>query len=382
MPASLMCGPLRGGFKAVANRRGESVIQHEGVPVHSLWHAQAWMTLRSRRLTFTMVPFEPRAMADDETDPVKAAFDGELDLYDIATWDVRSRLDAVSLWLYSFIASVRPWVLEIVALALFLTQLAVAGSLVIDQPRVGILALLSAVPALLLAGYFWYLDPTRREPIEPLAVTFLLGVLFAGFAAVLNTLLFPVFGSLPTVGLLVFFFVVVGPIEETVKWLAVKAYAYDTDSFNTIIDGVIYGAVAGLGFATIENFTYIVQSYLLTAGGEAPQIQYTIQTATQRAFVGPGHVIYSAFAGYYLGLAKYNSGNWGPIAVKGLLVATFIHASYNVLVSYLPLTVPAFVVFVVVYDGFWLGILYSKVRRYGDLYRAATSQGEQDGATP
>jgi RsiW-degrading membrane proteinase PrsW (M82 family) len=99
-----------------------------------------------------------------------------------------------------------------------------------------------------------------------------------------------------------------------------------------------------------------------------------------RSFAGPGHVIYSAFAGYYLGLAKFNPENRGPIVVKGLLIAVFIHASYNVLVSHLEVilnVVPvlgslppaiAFFGFVIVYDGFFLLVLSAKLSRYKRVF--------------
>lgn len=35
---------------------------------------------------------------------------------------------------------------------------------------------------------------------------------------------------------------------------------------------------------------------------------------------GPGHIRYPALAGYYLGVARFNGDNYGPLVVKGLLV--------------------------------------------------------------
>lgn len=310
----------------------------------------------------------------DDMDPVRAALAGEVDLYDVATWEVRSLLDVFATWVYLVLARVKRWVVVIVALSLFFGQMAVVAPLVAEQPLIGVLATLSVVPALLLVGYLWYVDPTSREPLEPLAVTFLLGVLFAAVAGVLNSLFLPFFAALPAVGFVLFFFLVAAPVEETVKWLAVRVFAYDAPSFDAVIDGVVYGAMAGLGFAAIENLSYIAQTSLLATGGGFPPLEYTVETATQRAFVGPGHVIYSAFAGYYLGLAKFNPGKRGPIIVKGLVIAAFIHGLYNSLVSVLPLTALGFVGFVVVYDALWLGVLYRKLRRYERLYGIAQNR--------
>jgi RsiW-degrading membrane proteinase PrsW (M82 family) len=235
-----------------------------------------------------------------ERDPVEERL-GDEDLYDVAEWDARSLLDRFSVMLYGLLHASRRWVLLVVALVLFVVQLSFAGLLVVRQPNLGVLALLSAVPAIALVAYVWYGDPTRREPIDTLAITFVLAVLFAAIAALVNTLLGGVFELIPLIGMPLFFFLVVGPIEETVKWLAIRTYAYESESFDAVIDGAVYGAVAGLGFATIENALYIAQGYLQAASlGEMAQLQRAIGTSLSRALVGPGHVLYSAFAGYYL----------------------------------------------------------------------------------
>ena len=303
-------------------------------------------------------------------DPVQESFRGEVDLHEIATWEVRTWLDRFAVRLTNALQSTRRWLLLVVAVALFGGQLLVAGALVLEAPILGYLSALSAVPALLLAGYIWYRDPTTREPLVILAVTFLLGVVFAGIAGVVNGITEPFFNIFGIVGLSLFYFLVVGPIEETVKWLAVRVYAYRSDAFGTVIDGVVYGAMAGVGFAAIENLTYIlIFGAETTTNGLIVLEQDAIAIATQRAFVGPGHVVFSAWAGFYLGLAKFNQSKRGPIVVKGLLIAAFIHGLYNTLVSILPFTLGSFVLFIVVYHGFWFSLLFRKIRRYRELYR-------------
>jgi RsiW-degrading membrane proteinase PrsW (M82 family) len=180
--------------------------------------------------------------------------------------------------------------------------------------------------------------------------------------------------------MVLFFFLIVGPIEESVKLLAVRLHAYRSRQFDAVIDGAVYGAMAGLGFAAIENTMYITQQYLTISTTNAAPVG-TLQMAAVRTFAGPGHVIYSAFAGYYLGLAKFNPDDRGPIIVKGLLIAVFIHASYNVLVSHLNVvlnvvpvleTVPpaiAFFGFVIIYDGFFFLLLSRKLNRYKRVFR-------------
>jgi RsiW-degrading membrane proteinase PrsW (M82 family) len=321
-------------------------------------------------------------MSGGDTDPIEAANDGERDLYGVSTWESRSFLDRLSVAVYWLV--VRTGQAIVILFALLLLVL-IGGVSVLTEPAIGVLTVLSAVPALALAAYVWYGDVTTSEPPSLLAVTFLLGVLTASFAAVLNGVVQPAFSTLGFVGMVLFFYLVVGPIEETVKLLAVRLYAYNDDRFAAVIDGAVYGAVAGLGFATIENALYISRAVgevgglslgldLIGIGGDI--------TAT-RALAGPGHVVYSSFAGYYLGLAKFNPGNRGPIVVKGIVIAALIHATYNSTVGIgtalvaaatgLP-DLAAAVVYILLYVGFFGYLLYRKIQRYQSVYHAVDAE--------
>jgi len=317
-------------------------------------------------------------------DPVEERADDGVDLYGVATWERRGPLDAVSSGIYRvLVASARLFVVGVALLIL----VGIGGLSAVTDPQIGSLTLLSALPALALAVYVRRSDVTSGEPLSLLVATFLLGVLTANFAAVLNSVTRPFFSGLGFLGTMLFFFVVVGPVEETVKLLAVRLYAYGTDSFEAVVDGAVYGAVAGLGFATIENALYITQNLdaptaaglgLIGAGGGITAI---------RALAGPGHVIYSAFAGYYLGLAKFNPTNRGPIVVKGLIIATLIHATYNTTVGIgsaligfatgLP-ELPSFLVYVLIYDGVFGLVLFRKIQRYSRTYREVHEDEEID----
>lgn len=320
-----------------------------------------------------------------QRDPVQRASDGTADLYDISTWEERTSVDGLAVFIYRVLAgSAR---VAVVALA-FLLLLGIGGLAALTDPQTGILTLLSAVPALGLAAYVYYNDATTSEPLSLLVGTFLLGVLTANFAAVLNGVLKPYFGGLGFVGTILFFYVVVGPVEETVKLLAVRLFAYTDDRFDSVVDGAVYGAMAGLGFATIENALYITRELpaegldlglgLIGAGGGITAV---------RALAGPGHVIYAGIAGYYLGLAKFNRDSRGPIIVKGLLIATFVHATYNATVgigSAIIATLTglgslwSFLAYILIYDGIFGLYLVRKVKRYSDAYHNAHAPGYGD----
>jgi RsiW-degrading membrane proteinase PrsW (M82 family) len=372
-----------------------------------------------------------------DRDPIEAHSDGRTDLYDISTWEPRSALDSFAVSLYHGILTTTRAVVILLALLILLSQFllgSIGATFARDPYSVG-LVVLSVVPAVGLVAYVYVSDITSSEPLELLVGTFMLGILFAGFAAILNTVLGPVVRGAPSmlgplgafVGSVLFFYLVVGPVEESVKLLAVRLHPFRHSSFDAVIDGAVYGAAAGLGFATIENALYITRN--IGAGGNELALAGALGTAglgwvatglaglpivgqtagsgiigvfetggritALRALAGPGHVIYSAFAGYYLGLAKFNREHAGPIVVKGLLIAALIHGTYNVMVGIVPVmfsvaaseffgvTVPqlvAFFAFVVVYDGIFGYALFRKIANYRAAYREVHGAGDTEDA--
>ena len=313
------------------------------------------------------------------SDPVESRADDDRDLYDIATWEERTSLDGLSVALYWLITRSAKALVVLVAFVALLLILGSFGLGLLFDPAVAMLVGLSAIPAFGLAAYVYVSDVTTGEPLSLLVATFLLSILTATFAAILNSVTQPYFEPLGFLGLVLFFFVIVGPVEETVKLLAVRLYAYTDDRFDAVIDGAVYGAIAGLGFVVIENLVYIAQTV------ELEELTFGVSALTAgdgitaiRALAGPGHVIYSAFAGYYLGLAKFNPEHRGPIIVKGLVVAAAIHALYNTLVgpvvsvvsavTGLP-RVPSLLLFVLAFQGAFGYVLLRKIWRYRDAYR-------------
>nr|WP_216086545.1 hypothetical protein [Halovivax ruber] len=146
-------------------------------------------------------------MSGDDTDPVQAAND-ERDLYGITTWEERSRLDSLSVGIFWLLVRTGQVIVVLLALATFI---AIGGLSLFTDPAIGALTVASALPAVALAGYVWLSDATASEPLSLLAITFLLGVVTAGFAAVLNGILQPVFATLELVGMVLFFLPRRGP---------------------------------------------------------------------------------------------------------------------------------------------------------------------------
>jgi RsiW-degrading membrane proteinase PrsW (M82 family) len=313
-----------------------------------------------------------------DTDPIEESAPSDRDLYDVATWEPRTIVDRAAVAVHGALAGNARLLIVLFATLVFLAQVGGVVWLASRNPGLGIVALLSALPAFALVAFVWRQDVTDKEPLSTLAATFVLSVLFASFAATVNTALGGLFRTVGVWGMVLYFFLIVGPGEELVKWLAIRVHAYGRSEFNAVIDGAVYGAVAGLGFATIENTLYVVQGFIRAQeAGSTQAIGAAIGTATSRALAGPGHVIYSAWAGYYLGLAKFNPDDRGPIVVKGLLIAAAIHAIYNSIVTVVPLgqfSMFGYIGFVIVYDGVFFYLLYRKLARYRNSYQGVVDE--------
>lgn len=157
-------------------------------------------------------------------------------------------------------------------------------------------------------------DKYKREPIRLIGITFLLGALGIIPATILELLLG--FNNI-----LATTFLSVAVIEETMKYLAVRAKAYNSSDFNEVMDGVIYGVAAGLGFATLENIFYVMGFG-------------TIATALIRAFMSvPSHAAYGGIMGFYLGTAKTfrstSKQHERRLILTGLAIAIILHGFYD-----------------------------------------------------
>jgi RsiW-degrading membrane proteinase PrsW (M82 family) len=316
----------------------------------------------------------------DRRDPLERAAGPDEDLQGIATWEPRSVIDRL---LARYLSPLIRAAVVAVALLLFVLELLLFGFQIVTNPGSAIVVVLfplSVFPALALVGYVWYNDITT-EPVLLMIATFLLGIVLATFPTVVNTVViagineFVPSGPVRTVVEILNFFLIVGPGEEIAKLGAVYAYVYWKDDFDTVVDGAVYGAVAGLGFATIENVSYILQT--LAGASSVPELVLSGGVITVvRSIAGPGHVIWTGIAGYYLGLAKFNDEYGLPLAFKGLTLAILLHATYNSLTTVLsgvlnsvsPLLFPVLFGFIVLYHLGGFAFLLIKIRRYRQAY--------------
>ena len=183
-----------------------------------------------------------------------------------------------------------------------------------------ILVVIALAPCLFLLWYFYSRDKYEPEPKKLILRIFILGAVFVIPAAILEfLLLMPLqkYSGLWGVAFLESFFIV-APIEEVFKFLVVKKWIYGSKEFNEVMDGVVYGVAASLGFAALENIFYVVER--------------GIGVGIMRALLSvPGHAFFGAVMGYWLGMAKFNKEREKAYLTKGVLLAIFFHGLFNFL---------------------------------------------------
>ncbi len=188
------------------------------------------------------------------------------------------------------------------------------------------------VPMFLFAAFVYWLDRYEKEPKLLLGAAFMWGVIIAaGGAFIINTLfgigIFIATGSeaLADLGTTS----IIAPIvEEILKGLAVAIlFVMFRKEFDSILDGIIYGGIIGLGFAATENTLYIYRDGYLEGGWEGLITLVVIRVI----LVGWMHAFFTAFTGIGFAVARLNTNVAVKIAapVAGLFAAIFVHAFHN-----------------------------------------------------
>ncbi len=182
------------------------------------------------------------------------------------------------------------------------------------------LLIVAVAPSIFLLWFFRHKDRYEHEPILFIAKVFVLGILSIIPAGLVEafagaTLFFPDTGLASSI---LFFFIIVGPVEEFAKFGAVRLRAYGSREFDEPMDGIVLGVSASLGFATVENVAYVLSA--------PPDLQ--LLTGIVRAILSvPGHAFWGAITGFYLGQAKYLKKP--RLAFVGVSVAALLHGAFD-----------------------------------------------------
>jgi protease PrsW len=216
--------------------------------------------------------------------------------------------------------------------------------------------LAAAIPTVfwvLLIGWF---DRYEKEPFLLLGVAFLWG----SVGSLILSIIVEVILGLP-VSLLggslagILGSSMVAPVvEEGSKGLMILGFfVFAHREFDDLLDGIIYGAVIGAGFAMSENFLYFISKFAQGGLGGLAAL------AVMRAGVfGFSHSLYTGITGAGFGLIRY-SQKWTPkvgFPILFLALGVGVHATHNLFIELTRYQSWAFLM-TILSDWGWLAVL-------------------------
>lgn len=205
-----------------------------------------------------------------------------------------------------------------------------------------------------------WIDRYESEPAWMLATAFFWGALVAVFFAFLINTASDVAVQLMTNSARAghtFGAVISAPIvEESAKALILFIFFFaKKDEFDGVIDGIVYAAMVGLGFAMTENIQYYGKAVMEGGGGTLTFVFIL------RGFLAPfSHPMFTSMTGIGLGLARQSRNTvlkW-VAPPFGLMAAMSMHSIWNgsgvlfgggaFLLTYILIMIPAFFIMLVV----------------------------------
>lgn len=244
-----------------------------------------------------------------------------------------------------------------------------------------IAAFVAFVPAIFYLTPIIWLDRYDPEPFWLLSLAFAWGALLAVFISfIANSIVGISVAELTNPGLGgIASAVIAAPFfEELTKGagllmiiLVFRRY------FDGILDGIIFGSVIALGFATVENVLYYGRA-LLTGGAPALVLIFFI-----RGILSPfAHVTFTSMTGIGFGIARETHNRFLKVVmpVVGLGAAMFLHALWNGMATflgeaflwgYLIIEIPLFLIFA----GFCFGVMWRQNRILKEMLAIDVARG-------
>lgn len=228
--------------------------------------------------------------------------------------------------------------------------------------------LAAVIPMVLYLILIWRFDIYEREPFNLVLKSYLWGAV----GAICLAMLFSLFLS---TGLSFFIiskrmlnridtFYIAPFVEEITKGLFLLLLVYNK-KFDNVTDGLVYGGAIGLGFGMTENLLYF-----LSYGKTFPELFSLIIVRT--FFSAVMHCVSTGTLGAFLGYAKFNkTAHKIALPIIGLMIAMFIHFSWNFSVSYKSTAGLGFLFMfltILIFIGvYWISILKEKKIIYDEL---------------
>ena len=174
--------------------------------------------------------------------------------------------------------------------------------------------LLVTIGAPLVIIVFIVYSDKFKEPLDLILKTFFLGIFLCIPAGELNSWLIQSPDQSYFAGL----------TEESLKFIVLYFYIRPKAAFNEPMDAIVYGTIASLGFATLENLTYVYS-------GSPESDSFTIAIIRAISAI-PLHACCGIIMGYFFGLHAFLGSK--SALIKSLIIPISIHATYNYLTGF------------------------------------------------
>ena len=206
----------------------------------------------------------------------------------------------------------------------------------------------AVAPAAWLMKKVYDLDTIEKEPAGLLIRLLILGCISTIPAILLEAIAgFLINSTLGSSGLIYAFvesFIGVALIEEGCKYLFLRLGAWKRPEFNYRFDGVVYAVFVSLGFALIENISYI--------------FSFGLQVALSRALLAvPMHAVCGVYMGIWFGEAKMQQSYgqeglcksylkkslWLPIVLHGIYDGCLIYSTNTSMLIFVVFVIALFI---------------------------------------
>ena len=184
---------------------------------------------------------------------------------------------------------------------------------------------LALIPVVGLLIFIYFNDKKEKEPFGLLVALF-----FAGVGSIVSAVILELIGAailgvvFPTESVIkgvLDAMLIVAPAEELGKFLVLRLITWKNKNFNYSYDAIVYAVFVSLGFAALENITYVFSS--------------GIGTAFLRMFTAvPGHACFAVFMGFFYSKAKYASltnkkGACTGFTALAMIIPIIVHGIYD-----------------------------------------------------
>ena len=187
------------------------------------------------------------------------------------------------------------------------------------------------IPSVIWTLFFYFQDRIEPEPASYVIVSFLAGM--AGAALLTLPLEKSVFGigawiSDSMASLILGSIFVTGVVTSFLFYLVIRYGFFGTEEFDEPVDGMVYGAFIGSGFALIKSLTYLSAHPEFTLFSIA-------YTATTNILI---YASVGSLVGYIIGRVKFLKKKAQPASILAIIVGMLLIGLYHILNEFVFLT--------------------------------------------